>query len=85
MLLEHNKTMASPLRLPENVPGAYYVTEDCIDCGLCYETAPPIFHQHEVLGSSVVYHQPDNPEEVALTEEALESCPVEAIHHDGLE
>src|SRR4051812_30960716 len=27
-------------KVPENVPGRYYVDDTCIDCDLCRETAP---------------------------------------------
>lgn len=70
--------MATPeLRLPENVPGPFYVTSECIDCGLCQEIAPTVFKHHE--GFSIVYHQPESPEEQALAIESLNGCPVEAI------
>lgn len=72
--------MAKPEeRLPENVPGAFYVTSECIDCGLCQEIAPTVFKHHAETGFSVVYHQPDSPEERALAIEAMHGCPVEAI------
>lgn len=76
--------MASPNRLPENAPGAYYVTDECIDCTQCYENVPAFFRINRTTGYSEVHHQPTTPEEIALAEEALEGCPVEAIHHDGL-
>ena len=27
-------------RLPYNVPGPFYVTDQCIDCGLCIDACP---------------------------------------------
>lgn len=81
---ESNTTMAIPSdRLPQNVPGRYYVDAQCIDCDLCRETAPTIFGRHDEAGYSFVQRQPQTPEEIALAEEAIESCPVEAIGHDG--
>lgn len=76
--------MANPAdRLPENVPGRYYVDAACIDCDLCRETAPAIFRRHDETGFSVVQRQPLTPEEIALAEEARQGCPVEAIGNDG--
>lgn len=70
-------------RLAENVRGAFYVDKECIDCDLCRETAPESFQRNEDEGYSYVYKQPETDEEVKLCQEALESCPVEAIGSDG--
>jgi ferredoxin len=70
-------------RWPENVPGKYYVDDQCIDCDLCRETAPGIFKREEGGGYTYVARQPENPTEDALCLEALESCPVNAIGDDG--
>lgn len=35
------------------------------------------------IGFSVVYRQPETPEEVDLATEALEGCPTESIGSDG--
>lgn len=67
----------------ENVPGAYYVDEECIDCDACRETAPNNFTRNEDEGYSYVYKQPVNAEEEELCKEALEGCPVDAIGDDG--
>ena len=72
--------MATPeLRLPENVPGAFYVTSACIDCDICRETAPGIYRRHDEIGYSIVHHQPVTAEERAQAIEGMEGCPVEAI------
>jgi len=70
-------------RLPQNVPGAFYVDSQCIDCDLCRETAPTVFNRHDETGYSYVFHQPTTPDEIALAQEAMEGCPVEAIGNDG--
>jgi len=76
--------MAIPAdRLPQNVPGPFYVDAQCIDCDLCRETAPTIFARHDETGFSFVQRQPETPEEVALAREAIEGCPVEAIGEGG--
>lgn len=67
----------------DNVAGAYYVDEQCIDCDLCRETAPDNFTRNDDGGHSYVYSQPKTDEEKALCEEAMEGCPVEAIGDDG--
>ena len=70
-------------KLPENVPGKFYVDDQCIDCDLCRETAPENFTRNDDGGYSYVFKQPENDEEKALCEEAMEGCPVEAIGEDG--
>lgn len=70
-------------RLPENVPGKWYVDSSCIDCDVCRTTAPDNFKQNEDEGYSFVYKQPENDEELARCEEAKAACPVEAIGDDG--
>lgn len=70
-------------RLPENISGAYYTTDACIDCDMCRETAPAVFRREDSIHYSVVHRQPETDEEWALAAEAMESCPVEAIGNDG--
>jgi ferredoxin len=67
----------------DNVPGKFYVDDQCIDCDLCRETAPDNFTRNEDGGYSFVYRQPTTPAEEALCKEAMEGCPVEAIGNDG--
>ena len=76
--------MADPAnKVESNIPGKWYVDEECIDCDLCRETAPDNYRRNENRGHSYVYKQPENEDEVALCVEAMESCPVEAIGSDG--
>ncbi|MEI7693189.1 MAG: ferredoxin [Verrucomicrobiota bacterium] len=70
-------------RYPENIAGAYYVDNQCIDCDLCRETAPNSFKRNDDGGYSFVYKQPDSVEEQKLAKEAMEGCPVEAIGSNG--
>lgn len=70
-------------RLPENVSGRFYVDRSCIDCDVCRDTAPANFARSDENGYSFVVKQPDSPEELALCEEAMLACPVEAIGNDG--
>jgi ferredoxin len=66
-----------------NVPGKFFVDQQCIDCDLCRETAPAFFTRHDEGGYSFVHKQPTTEEEISLCMEALEGCPVEAIGNDG--
>ena len=76
--------MADPKdRVAENVPGRYYVDSQCIDCDVCRVTAPNNFARQEEKGYSFVQKQPETPEEEAQCQEAMDSCPVEAIGNDG--
>jgi ferredoxin len=71
-------------RYPENIAGAYYVDNQCIDCDLCRETAPNSFKRNDDGGYSFVYKQPESAEEQKLAKEAMEGCPVEAIGSNGV-
>jgi ferredoxin len=70
-------------KIPDNVPGKFYVDSNCIDCDVCRTTAPNNFEANEDEGYSFVCKQPADDEEEAQVEEAIESCPVEAIGDDG--
>jgi ferredoxin len=70
---------------PGNVAGPFYVDDTCIDCDLCRETAPALFRRDEELGLSIVFHQPETPEEWQQARAALKSCPTETIGEDGEE
>ena len=70
-------------KYPENVPGKFYVDDQCIDCDLCRETAPSNFKRDDDGGHSFVFKQPESDEEKELCEQALAGWPVEAIGRDG--
>ena len=62
----------------------YYVDEECIACDACVLIAEKHFKITEKDPSppiAYVCKQPQNSEELALCQEALEACPVEAIHN----
>ena len=67
----------------QNISGAFYVDDQCIDCDLCRETAPTVFRRNDEGAFSYVHRQPVTAEEVALAEQALEQCPTETIGRDG--
>ena len=67
----------------DNVPGPYYVDKSCIFCNLCMEVAPTIFKEADSGDHDIVMKQPETPEEVTQTKDAIEQCPVTAIGDDG--
>ena len=70
-------------RFPDNVPGKYYVDEDCISCGACVDAAPNNFKESEDGDHDVVFKQPETPEEEQQCQDAIAECPVECIGDDG--
>jgi len=64
-------------RLPENVPGDFYVDESCIDCDACRQIAPTVFQDHG--DQSSVYCQPRTNEEVLGALKAIVACPTSSI------
>lgn len=73
------------LRLPDNVPGEFYVDSTCIDCDACRQIAPETFTENE--DASIVYRQPINASETKRALMALVACPTASIgtiaHHDA--
>lgn len=65
----------------KNVAGKYYVDTNCISCGQCIDIAPDFLAE----GSDSFYFkaQPVSAEDIALCNQALAVCPVEAIGNDG--
>lgn len=66
----------------KNVPGKYYVDTNCISCGQCIDVAGYFFTESSEDGV-YVKAQPFSEKDVALCEQALSNCPVEAIGNDG--
>ena len=73
------------LRLPENVPGDFYVDSTCIDCDACRQIAPETFTEDH--DTSIVHHQPESTREIKRALMALVACPTASIgtveHHDA--
>ncbi len=69
--------MANPRkRVPENVPGDFFVDSTCIDCDTCRQIAPAVFGQGAAM--SFVKAQPaESNRRVALR--ALLACPTGSI------
>jgi glyoxylase-like metal-dependent hydrolase (beta-lactamase superfamily II)/ferredoxin len=64
-------------RLPDNVPGNFYVDRTCIDCDTCRRIAPSVFEQGD--GHSFVASQPGSPEARRRALMALVACPTASI------
>jgi glyoxylase-like metal-dependent hydrolase (beta-lactamase superfamily II)/ferredoxin len=64
-------------RLPENVPGDFFVDQTCIDCDTCSQLAPSVFRDHGDQCS--VYHQPESETDTRLALMALVACPTGSI------
>ena len=73
--------LAATDKVAENVPGAFFVMDNCIDCDLCRQSAPHIFKRKSVgnTGYSYVFAQPSSPRDEQFAREAMRACPVEAI------
>ena len=63
--------------LPGNVAGDFFVDDTCIDCDLCRQIAPESFAPE--VGYSVVYRQPEGPEQIHDARKALLTCPTGSI------
>ncbi len=70
-------------RVEENVSGPFYVDSSCIDCDVCRDAAPANFTRSFKHAYSYVSKQPESETERDACQEALETCPVEAIGNDG--
>ena len=77
--------MANPNdKFSENVPGAWYVDTNCIQCGLCDDALPAVFRRSDDGDHNYVHRQPEAEDELREAEEVREACPVDAIGNDGL-
>ena len=64
-------------RLPDNVPGEFFVDATCIDCDTCRRVAPAVFEEGD--GHSFVGAQPREVEERRRAFMALVACPTASI------
>jgi glyoxylase-like metal-dependent hydrolase (beta-lactamase superfamily II)/ferredoxin len=70
--------MANPKkRVPENVPGDFFVDSTCIDCDACRQIAPSVFG--EAAETSFVHAQPISNTDRRQTLRALLACPTGSI------
>jgi ferredoxin len=70
-------------RLPDNVSGRFFTTDDCDGCAYCASIAPENFDYQKETNTYFVSRQPRTPAEEDEMLEALEDCPVDAIHLDA--
>jgi glyoxylase-like metal-dependent hydrolase (beta-lactamase superfamily II)/ferredoxin len=70
--------MANPKkRVPDNVPGDFFVDSTCIDCDACRQIAPAVFG--EAVATSFVKAQPVSSDERRQALRALLACPTGSI------
>jgi glyoxylase-like metal-dependent hydrolase (beta-lactamase superfamily II)/ferredoxin len=70
--------MANPKkRVPENVPGDFFVDSTCIDCDACRQIAPAVFG--EAVETSFVKAQPISSADRRRALQALLACPTGSI------
>ena len=72
-------TMSETVKLPENVPGKFYTTEECDGCAYCAAVAPDNFEFNKATNTYFVSKQPVDKEEEELVQDAKEDCPLDAI------
>jgi glyoxylase-like metal-dependent hydrolase (beta-lactamase superfamily II)/ferredoxin len=68
-------------RVPENVPGDFFVDSTCIDCDTCRQVAPRVFG--EAAATAYVHHQPGDDVERDSALRALVCCPTGSIGSSG--
>lgn len=74
--------MANPKkRVPENVPGDFFVDSTCIDCDACRQIAPSVFS--EAAETSFVKAQPATGAERRQALQAVLACPTGSIGCQG--
>src|SRR6185437_8902369 len=79
-----NELMANKnSKVPENIPGVYYVDSSCIACGVCAAAAPTCFSQNRSKNYYYVCKQPATPKEREECKQALSACPTASIGQDG--
>jgi ferredoxin len=73
---------------PDNVGGSvdlggrrlwFFVDRQCIYCAVCSDAAPRNFRASDDEDHDICFQQPRDLTELAQCEEAMASCPVEAI------
>lgn len=76
--------MANPKnKFPQNLPGKFFVDDQCIACDACVVEAPNFFSMNDEAGHAFVKKQPMTEAEIKDCENALAACPVEAIGNNG--
>jgi ferredoxin len=76
------ETKSDAKKLPGNVEGKFFTTEDCDGCAYCAAVAPDNFDFDKSTNTYFVSRQPKDELEVEVVTEAMEDCPLDAIR-DG--
>lgn len=71
------------MKSQENIPGPFFVDQQCISCGACWRAQPDFFKSHEVHTYAYLHRQPSTKSEFEACDEVLKICPVEAIGIDS--
>ncbi len=71
------------VKLQDNVPGKYYVTNECNGCGVCFSHALQNFMYSNDSTYYFVYQQPADAREEEDILRAMEICPMNCIKDDG--
>src|SRR4051812_39977263 len=70
-------------KTPRNVPGKFYVDNQCLMHSTCEHFAPLNFAYDEENSCYYVCKQPETDRELAQCLEAIAGCPMAAIGSDG--
>jgi ferredoxin len=70
-------------KVPENVPGKWYVDETCTPCHTCMEEAANLLKYNEDETKVFFFKQPTNAEEEDAADRAMNVCPTGSIGDDG--
>ena len=70
-------------KLPENVPGPWYVDDTCTPCRVCLDEAPQLLKYNDDETYVYFFKQPESPEEITAAENASAICPQNSIGNDG--
>jgi ferredoxin len=70
-------------KLPENVPGPWYVDDTCTPCRVCLDEAPQLLKYNDDETYVYFFKQPEGEDELGAAENASAICPQNAIGNDG--
>ena len=71
------------IKVPENVPGKWYVDDTCVPCQTCLTEAPQLLKYNDDETYVYFFKQPEGEEEMTAAANALAICPQNAIGDDG--
>lgn len=80
--MKRSRSRSAARKLPKNVPGRYYTTDDCDGCAYCAAVAPENFDFEKITNTYFIGRQPSDQDEEEIVREAMDDCPVDAIHSE---